>query len=151
MISRDLQDVTDARSGNAGRRAGLTCSAVLGGVLAAAAVLIMAGCGQSTSRLPPAQLPDADPQRGAQLISSYGCGSCHTVAGVRGADGQVGPPLSDFGRRSYIAGMLPNTPGNLQHWIRDPQQVVPGNAMPDLGVTAADARDIAAFLLKEGR
>lgn len=143
-------DARDLRAGTARRRTGLTCSAVLGGVLGSAAALIMVGCGQSTSRLPPSQLPDADPQRGAQLISSYGCGSCHTIPGVRGADGMVGPPLNDFGRRSYIAGKLPNTPANLQHWIRDPQQVVPGNAMPDLGVNATDARDIAAFLLKEG-
>ena len=58
----------------------------------------------------------------------------------------VGPPLTQFARRSYIAGMLPNTEANLQHWIRDPQAVVPGNAMPDMGVTARDAADITAYL-----
>lgn len=133
------------------RRTGLTATAVLGSVLGGAATLIMVGCGQSTSRIPPPQMPNADPQRGATLITDYGCGSCHTIPGIRGAHGMVGPPLTDFGQRSFIAGKLPNNPANLQHWIRDPQQVVPGNAMPDLGVTAADARDIAAFLLKEGR
>jgi cytochrome c1 len=116
-------------------------------VLAPAAVAAAAGCGGTASTVPPPQLPDANPARGAQLISSYGCASCHTVAGVRGADGLVGPPLTDFGKRSYIAGRLANNPENLQRWIRDPQGVEPGTAMPDLGVTAADARDIAAFLL----
>lgn len=45
-----------------------------------------------------------------------------------------------------VAGMLRNSPANLIRWIRDPQGVVPGNAMPDMGVTEADARDIAAYL-----
>jgi cytochrome c2 len=31
-------------------------------------------------------------------------------------------------------------------WLRHPQQIVPGNAMPDLGISEADGRDIAAFL-----
>jgi cytochrome c1 len=51
-----------------------------------------------------------------------------------------------MGRRGYIAGHLPNNGPNLIRWIRDPQQVDPGNAMPDLGVGDVDARDIAAYL-----
>ena len=42
--------------------------------------------------------------------------------------------------------MLRNTPDNLVRWMRNPQSVVPGNAMPDMGVTEAQARDIAAYL-----
>jgi cytochrome c2 len=84
-------------------------------------------------------------------VQTYGCGSCHVVPGVSGANGKVGPPLTDFGQRSYVAGLLPNNADNLQHWIRDPQQVLPGNAMPDLGVTQVDAQDIAAYLLTLGR
>jgi cytochrome c2 len=37
-------------------------------------------------------------------------------------------------------------PDNLVKWLRQPQNVVPGNAMPDMGVTPQDARDIAAYL-----
>ena len=44
--------------------------------------------------------------------------------------------------------MLRNNPENLVTWLRDPQQVVPGNAMPDLGLTDQQARDIAAYLYK---
>ncbi len=51
-----------------------------------------------------------------------------------------------MGRRIYIAGVLRNTPDNMIHWIRDPQQVVPGNAMPDMRVDLPDAREIAAYL-----
>ncbi len=85
-------------------------------------------------------------QRGPKLIVAYGCSGCHTVPGVRGATGNVGPPLTRFGSRTYIAGMLRNSPSNLVRWIRDPQGVVPGNAMPNMGVGEAEARDIAAYL-----
>ena len=88
----------------------------------------------------------SDAKRGPQLIREFGCAACHSVPGVGGADGNVGPPLSRFGDRTYIAGMLRNTPPNLVRWIRDPQGVVPGNAMPNMGVTEAQARDIAAYL-----
>jgi cytochrome c len=112
-----------------------------------AAALVVVGCSSPGSAVPSGESQLGDPERGSRLISDYGCGSCHVVPGVRDADGQVGPPLTEFGRRSYVAGMLPNNAENLQRWIRDPQDVVPGNAMPDLGVSTIDARDIAAYLL----
>ena len=76
----------------------------------------------------------------------YGCTSCHEVAGIRGADGVVGPPLTGIGRRMYVAGMLENTPANLMRWIRDPQSIDSLTAMPDVGVSARDAQHIAAYL-----
>lgn len=87
-----------------------------------------------------------DPGRGATLIRAVGCGSCHIVPGVNDANGLVGPPLGQMGRRIYIAGLLRNTPDNMITWLRSPQSVVPGNAMPDMGLSEADARDIAAYL-----
>ena len=56
------------------------------------------------------------------------------------------PPLDRFYQRSYIAGRLSNTSENLSKWIQSPQEIDPGNAMPDLGVTADEAKDIAAYL-----
>lgn len=96
---------------------------------------------------PPPEAPAGDPQRGARLIQQFGCGGCHTVPGVTGADGLVGPPLTRFGARSYVAGELTNNADNLQRWIQNPQAVEAGTAMPNLGVTAVDAQDIAAYLL----
>lgn len=52
------------------------------------------------------------------------------------------PPLI----RIYIAGMLRNTPENMVTWLRNPQAIVPGNVMPDMGLSARDARDVAAYL-----
>jgi len=89
-----------------------------------------------------------DPQagRGAAAIAHYGCGSCHTVAGIPGANGKVGPPLTGIGSRLYVAGMLENTPANMASWIHDPKAINPKTAMPKLGVTERDAADIAYYL-----
>ncbi len=114
--------------------------------LAVAAATVVGCAGPEERAAPPQQVLHGSPGRGAQLINSYGCATCHTVPGVRGADGTVGPPLTKFGLRSYIAGELPNSEDNLVRWIQDPQDVEPGTAMPDLGVTEADATDIAAYL-----
>ncbi|GAB2934837.1 hypothetical protein GCM10027280_23380 [Micromonospora polyrhachis] len=114
---------------------------------AALALVCVATACTRVSPPPPPEAGSGYPARGAQLIEQYGCGSCHTVPGVDRADGLVGPPLTRFGARSYVAGELPNNAENLRHWIEDPQSVEPGTAMPDLGVGPIDAQDIAAYLL----
>jgi cytochrome c2 len=93
-----------------------------------------------------AALTGGDPSRGPDLMRKYGCQSCHTIPGVVGADGLVGPPLAGIASRSYIAGVLPNAPDNMLAWIRDPKRVDPKTAMPNTGVTPSDARHIAAYL-----
>lgn len=87
-----------------------------------------------------------DPARGREAISRYGCSTCHTVPGVSGANGLVGPPLTQVASRVYLAGRLQNTPGNMIQWIRNPQGVDEKTAMPNLGVTDSDARDITSYL-----
>jgi len=62
---------------------------------------------------------------------------------MREATGLVGPPLD--GLRVIVGGHLANNPDNKK-WIRDPQHVSPGTAMPDLNVGERDACDITAFL-----
>ena len=88
--------------------------------------------------------PDAD--RGSRAINQYACVTCHQIPGIVGANAPVGPPLNEIGTRGFIAGVLPNTPQNMVRWLRHPQAVNPKSAMPDLGVTERDARDIAAYL-----
>lgn len=82
----------------------------------------------------------------ADLMIHYGCPTCHVIPQVPGAVGKVGPSLADLGQRSYLAGTLQNNPGNLVRWIQHPQQIHPGTAMPEMGVTQADAVRIADFL-----
>jgi cytochrome c len=93
-----------------------------------------------------AQLTGGDPARGRDMMRKYGCQTCHTIPGVPGADGIVGPPLAGIASRSYIGGVLPNAPANMIHWIMDPKSVDPLTAMPNVGVTPSDARHIAAYL-----
>jgi cytochrome c len=106
------------------------------GVLCLAPALLLAACAAHSG----------GQAAGAAAISRYGCGSCHSIPGIAGARGMVGPPLAGIGMRMYVAGELPNTPDNLTHWIRHPASVHARTVMPELGVTAEDARDIAAFL-----
>ena len=94
----------------------------------------------------PARVAGGDARRGELLLAQYQCGSCHQIAGVASARGQVGPPLDSFGRRSYIAGSLPNTPETLVSWLADPPSIKPGTTMPAMGVSAEDARHMAAYL-----
>jgi cytochrome c len=110
--------------------------------------LAIAGCGGREATPPALVVPDGVPDRGADAIAEYGWGSCHHIPGIREAQAYVAPPLDRFGRRAFIAGRLPNTPENLIRWIQDPQEVDPENAMPDLDVSEAEARDTAAYLLE---
>ena len=87
-----------------------------------------------------------DPRKGKELITQFGCGSCHTIPGVKGATATVGPPLESFRKRVYIAGRLTNTPDALVKWIVNPRGVDPQTAMPVVGVDETQARDIAAYL-----
>ena len=99
-----------------------------------------------TSPNPEHIVPGGDAKAGATSIAAFGCGSCHVVPGVTGARGKAGPPLTHFAERSFIAGAVPNNRDNLLRWIRDPQSIQPGTAMPTLGVSESDARNMAAYL-----
>jgi cytochrome c2 len=79
-------------------------------------------------------------------IRKYGCNTCHTISGVPGARGLIGPPLTGVRDRYYIAGELVNTPENMMRWIQHPHQVEPHTLMPEMGVTESDSRDIVAYL-----
>jgi cytochrome c len=118
---------------------------VAGGMLSGA----LSGC--DAAEPPGAALrtvPGGSPERGLALIAQYQCGSCHTIPRAPGTGMRIGPPLEGFGDRSYIAGRVPNGPHTLQRWLQEPQALVPGTTMPDLGVSAHDARHIAAYLLQ---
>lgn len=84
--------------------------------------------------------------RGQQAIVHYGCGKCHTIPGIRDADGVVGPPLAKIGSRTIIGGEFPNIPSTLAQWIHSPTTMKPKTAMPDLGMTEQQSRDVAAYL-----
>ena len=115
------------------------------GLLLLATLLGVAGCGPAPLPIGH-RVPDGDPVRGQSLVTAYGCNACHTIPGIPGAHGIVGPPLDRFGRRTLIAGSFPNDPANLVRWLRNPPALAAETAMPDMGVSVADATDIAAYL-----
>lgn len=87
-----------------------------------------------------------DRERGRAAMVRHGCIACHVIPGIRTATGRVGPQLTGLSSQVYIGGVLPNTPENLVFWIQHPQEASPRTAMPDLQVTEAEARDMAAYL-----
>lgn len=91
-------------------------------------------------------LTGGDPGRGPALMTRYGCGGCHTIPGVPGADGKVAGPLSGLRERVFIGGVARNNPEAMIRWIVDPRALSPQTAMPATGITEAEARDVAAFL-----
>jgi cytochrome c len=118
-----------------------------GGLLVAAVAWDLGTRGRHRHPVAPVRgMSEADPGRGREAILRHGCGSCHVIPGVPSARGRVGPKLEDFRSQMYISGVLANTPENLTEWIRDPRGIDQRTAMPDLGISAEEARDIAAFL-----
>jgi cytochrome c oxidase assembly factor CtaG/cytochrome c2 len=135
--------------GESERRAALAASSAASAarvvgliLLACAAVLSCSGRYDKEA----AALTGGSPRRGSAAIGKYGCSACHTIPGIAHAVATVGPPLTQIAVRHYLAGHLVNTPDNMMRWIQHPQQIDPKNAMPDMGVTEQDARDIAAYL-----
>jgi mono/diheme cytochrome c family protein len=89
---------------------------------------------------------NGSPHRGRAVLQRYGCDACHGIDGLPDPSVPVAAPITDISQQQYIAGTLPTTPANLVLWIRFPQRVKPGTAMPDLAVSDQDARDIATYL-----
>ena len=115
----------------------------LGGLMAL--LIGLSSCNQSLERTA-AAITGGDPGRGKEELRQYGCVSCHTIPGIRGANALVGPSLEQIASRMYIAGVLPNTPENMLRWLQNPPAVDPLTAMPNVGATEADARDMASYL-----
>jgi cytochrome c oxidase subunit 2 len=101
--------------------------------------------------------------QGQGLFLSKGCIICHTIQGMPGAAGKVGPDLSRFGSRLTLgAGVIENNPENLAKWINDPRDVKPlpsseenPLSMPSFGrlpegnpqhMTEAEIEQVSAFL-----
>ena len=107
----------------------------------------LAGCAKGPPETDP--LTGGNPRVGQQLIARYGCAACHEIKGIAHADSKVGPSLTAMREQSYVAGVLPNTAPNLIAWIRHPRAIDPKTAMPELGMSEQEARDMAAYLYNQ--
>jgi cytochrome c2 len=115
----------------------------LSAMMALVCMMLMTACRQAPHH---SVIAGADPARGKEAIVRYGCVACHAIPGIGNPGSNVGPPLRQFARRAYVGGVVPNMPADLVAWLIDPPAIDPRTAMPNMGVTQADARDIAAYL-----
>jgi cytochrome c oxidase subunit 2 len=96
----------------------------------------------------PARKPSGgEASAGERLFMSDQCASCHMIRGTAASYGTVGPDLTHLATRSSLAAAtIANSPAQLEQWIVNPQSIKPGDRMPDLGLSRADARKIVAYL-----
>jgi cytochrome c2 len=118
----------------------------LGALSAPVAVYVIYAQDRAQAQTTAEQITGGRVTEGKALVERYGCGACHAIGKVAGSDGKVGPSLDGIASRAEIAGHLANQPANMILWLRSPQEVSPGNGMPDQGVTPQQARDMAAYL-----
>ncbi len=114
-----------------------------GTIVICVAAGLLSGCSRGARLIAPTA---SSADRGKVAITLYGCGKCHTIPGIRSANGVVGPPLQAVAQRTYIGGNFPNTPDNLTRWIMAPQTMKPKTSMPSLGLTEPQSRDVVAYL-----
>jgi putative membrane protein len=110
-----------------------------------AGCLFLTSCKDNVARAA-AEITGGDPERGRYAAREYGCGACHTIPGIPGADTLIGPSLEHIANRAYIGGNLPNNPGNMIEWLKDPRHFNPQTAMPKTVTDDSEARNIAAYL-----
>lgn len=112
------------------------------------ALVGLSGCnGAESNHVPRDQrVVGGDPRMGRAIVAALECGVCHRIPNINGAHGVVGPPLIEFGRRQYIAGVVPNQPAVLVRWVMDAPSIAPNTAMPDLPLSEEEARHVAAYL-----
>ena len=60
--------------------------------------LVVSSGTTSTSKSPPEQKSFRAPAKVVAILNRGGCGSCHTIPGIPGADGNIGPNLSELGK-----------------------------------------------------
>jgi cytochrome c len=134
----------------------ITRGKALGRYVAAALCIALAGATAAavgwrmTARMQEERIARAltggEPQRAPALMIRFGCAGCHSISGISGADGQVGPALAGLRQRVFVGGVVRNTADNLAAWIVDPPALSPKTAMPVTGISLPEARDVAAYL-----
>ncbi len=87
------------------------------------------------------------PASAEALFVNKGCVSCHVVAGVQGAVGTIGPDLNGLAGREQIAGVLSLSHDNLRLWLKNPPEVKPGTAMPNLNLSDEEIDVLSDFLM----
>jgi cytochrome c2 len=109
-------------------------------------VVFALACNGEKTKQEAHEMTGGDPDSGKIEIEDRGCAACHTIPGIPGAYGLIGPSLAEVASRNYIGGVLENKPENLMRWLADPRSVSTNTAMPNLGLHDQELRDIASYL-----
>jgi cytochrome c5 len=103
--------------------------------------------------------PAGDVQRGAGLYARFRCGTCHAFTGadvepiarpgiVARGDGERAPPDPIALAPDLALGRARLRPARVAAFIRDPRALVADALMPTTPMSAGDAEDLAAFVLR---
>ncbi|MGK3984898.1 cytochrome c [Sorangium sp. So ce136] len=103
---------------------------------------------------PTTSLEGASAARGRELYEAKGCGTCHAFTGVTGLSTVAPVKPMEKETRAAVA-LAPDLrhardrsePADLVAWVLDPGAIKPGTPMPQVPMSPAEARDIAAFLV----
>lgn len=93
-----------------------------------------------------------DQAAGAELFVTKGCSGCHTIGGLEGANGRIGPNLTHLYSRERFAGAVFELNNrNMRRWLRDPPAMKPmvpdnGQGMPNLGLSEDEITQLIAYL-----
>jgi cytochrome c oxidase subunit II len=92
----------------------------------------------------PASLPEG---RGEKFFREKSCSQCHSVGHANGSEPKTAAPdLTHFATRATLgAGVLENTPDNLELWLRDPQAIKEGCHMPNFKLKKHEVADLVAY------
>ncbi len=96
-------------------------------------------------------LPHADNiARGKRMVVEKGCLGCHKY---RGRGGKLGPDITYVGDKTAHGFDFKHVHGErtVENWLfahfKSPTAVVPNTLMPDLKLSDAEARDLAAYMI----
>ena len=98
---------------------------------------------ETQTSVPPA---NDSQKRGQQVFLSTTCVMCHAINGTP-AGSNIGPNLTHIASRNMIAAAtMTNTREHLAQWIKDSQQVKPGNKMPQHNFAEQDLQSLLDYL-----
>lgn len=123
-----------------------------GGAASASATTAGTSLATDEEKVAPGTDPELDQAIGAELFVSKGCSGCHTISGLAGANGKVGPNLTHlFARTRFAGAVFELNDRNLRRWLRNPPAMKPmnpdnGQGMPNLGLTEDEITQLIAYL-----
>ncbi len=90
-----------------------------------------------------APAPTASAVAQGSEIFKTSCIGCHAI-GSEG--GKLGPNLTNFGERPLVAGIKPNDAKHVAEWLKNPQEMKPGNTMPNLNLNDEQVNALVEYL-----